>query len=424
MQRQSRRLYIGLLLATGCLAQTATPPRTLTWQEIQRIFRANNATLLAGQVTIDEARADEITADLRPNPDFSFTADGTQFTPHNGIFQPFAGTLFITSLSYLHEREHKRELRLESAQKATAISISTQWDLERNLMFNLRDAFVRVLLQKAILAVAKENLEYYDKEIGINKDRFQVGAIAKVDFQRLELQRVQFESDLQTALVNLRTAKVDLQALLRDKKPVDEFNVEEEFEFQEPNATLEELRRVALETRPDLKEAEQSLEKARTDHQLALANGSTDPTYSAWWTHNGSFNNPGAYNTLGASVSIPLRIFDRNQGDKLHTLLDVDRNRKLRDQAEVTVLHDVDSAYATLESTVQLLRPYKTKYLEEADSIRSTVSFAYQHGAASLLDFLDAQKEYRETQLNYLNLVGSYFSAANQVNLSVGREVI
>ncbi|MBV9156140.1 MAG: TolC family protein, partial [Acidobacteriaceae bacterium] len=211
---------------------------------------------------------------------------------------------------------------------------------------------------------------------------------------------------------------------LRDRTPVDEFDVKEEFDFEEPAITLDELRAAALSTRPDLKEAQQSFEKAKTDHQLAVANGSTDPTYSLWWTHNGSFNNPGAYNTLGASVSIPLRIFDRNQGDKLHTLLDIGRNQQLRDAAQITALHDVDSAYATLQSTVVLLRPYKAKYLEEAEAIRDTVTFAYQHGAASLLDFLDAQKEYRDTRLNYLNLVGSFFSAANQVNFAVGREVI
>ncbi len=424
MWRLNWRLYIGLLFASGCLAQTANPPQALTWQETQERFRANNPTLLAGKVTIDEARADEITAYLRPNPDFAFTTDGTQITPSGGVWRPFAGTLYSPNVSYLHERQHKRELRLASAQQATAIATSTQADLERTLMFNLRDAFVRVLLAKAVMGVAKENLDYYDKEIAINQQRFEVGAIAKVDFQRVELQRIQYESDLQTAQVDLRTAKIDLLALLRDRRPVDEFDISETFEFGEPATTLAELRTVALNTRPDLKEAEQSLAKARTDHQLSIANGSTDPTFAVWWTHNGSFNNPSAYNTLGASVSIPLRIFDRNQGDKLHTLLDIGRNERLRDAAEITALHDVDSAYATLESTVALLRPYKTKYLKEADDIRSTVSFAYEHGAASLLEFLDAQKEYRDTQLNYLNLVGSYFSAANQVNLAVGREVI
>jgi len=134
---------------------------------------------------------------------------------------------------------------------------------------------------------------------------------------------------------------------------------------------------------------------------------------------------PAPLNTyVGASVSFPLRIFDRNQGDKLHTLLDIGRNEKLRDATEVGALHDVDSAYATLESTLKLLRPYKAKYLKEAADIRATVSFAYLHGGASLLDFLDAQKQFRDTQLNYLSLMGAYFSAANQLNFAVGREVI
>jgi outer membrane protein, heavy metal efflux system len=424
MQRRIWRLYIGLLFAAGCQAQTGTPRRALTWQETEQKFRANNPTLLAGQVTIDESRADEITAYLRPNPDFTLTTDGTQISPSGGVWRPFAGTLFTPSLSYLHERQHKRELRLASTQQATQISISAQSDLQRNLMFNLRDAFVRVLQAKAVLGVAKENLDYYDKEIAIHRDRFKLGDIAQVDFERVELQRVQFESDLQTSLVNLRTAKIDLLQLLRERTPVDELDVSGNFDFEGTITPLQELRKTALDNRPDLKQAEQSLEKARTDHQLALANGSTDPTFSGWWTHNGSFNNPAAFNTIGASVSIPLRIFDRNQGEKLHRSLDIGRNEKLRDAAEQTVLHDVDSAYATLENTVQLLRPYKAKYLEEAQAVRSTVSFAYQHGAASLLDFLDAQKEYRQTQLNYLNLVGAYLSAANQVNFAVGREVI
>src|SRR5581483_7235614 len=250
--------------------------------------------------------------------------------------------------------------------------------------------------------------------------RLKAGDISQVDFQRVELQRVQFESDLATAQVNLRTAKIDLLTLLRDRTPMDQFDVLETFDFTEPVTTLEDLRKIALSTRPDLKEAEESLEKARTDHQLAIANGSTDPTFGVDASHQ-----PPPLNTyLGASISFPLRIFDKNQGDKLHTLLDIGRNEKLRDASELTALHDVDSAYATLESTLKLLQPYKEKYLKEAVDIREGVSFAYLHGAASLLDFLDAQKEYRDTQLNYLNLVGAYFSAANQVNFAAGREVI
>ncbi len=416
--RVASRLFVQLAV-TACLAQIAFAQQVLTWREAQDKFRANNPTLLAGQVTIDESRADEITANLRPNPNLSFGWD--QLTPFNANpYRPISQSFLSWSLDYLHERERKRELRLASAEKATAISMSAQSDLERSLMFNLRDAFVRVLLNKAVRQVSQENLDYYDKEIAIGRDRLKAGDISQVDFQRLELQRVQFESDLATAEVNLRTAKIDLLALLRDTVPVEQFDVSETFDFEEPVTTLDELRTVALSSRPDLKEAEQSLDKARTDHQLAIANGSTDPTFSVDAAHQ-----PPPLNTyIGASVSFPLRIFDRNQGDKLHTLLDIGRNEKLRDASELTALHDVDSAYATLESTLKLLRPYKEKYLKEAEDIRSGVSFAYLHGAASLLDFLDAQKAYRDTELSYLNLVGAYLSSANQLNFSVGREVI
>jgi cobalt-zinc-cadmium efflux system outer membrane protein len=221
-------------------------------------------------------------------------------------------------------------------------------------------------------------------------------------------------------LVNLRTAKIDLLSLMRETTAIDEFDVQGEFEFNDLSTSLPELRQLALETRPDLKQAEQTLEKARTDHRLSVANGSTDPTFGI----DGSHQPPPLNTYIGFSVSIPLRIFDRNQGDKLHTLLDIGRNQKLVDAAQIAAEHDVDSAYATIQNTLTLLHPYRETYLKEAEEVRDTVSFAYQHGAASLLDFLDAQKEYRDTQLNYVNLVGSYLSAANQLNLAVGREVI
>jgi cobalt-zinc-cadmium efflux system outer membrane protein len=166
------------------------------------------------------------------------------------------------------------------------------------------------------------------------------------------------------------------------------------------------------------------VDKAQTDHKLAIANGSTDPTWSVWYTHNSSNNNPFGINTLGISVTIPLRLFDRNQGEKLRTQLDVTRNERLRDAAETGVLSDIDSGYATLESNATLLQPYKAKYLQQATRVRDTIFFSYQHGGASLLDFLNAQSEYRTVQLSYVNLIGSYLTAAAQLNMAVGREVI
>jgi cobalt-zinc-cadmium efflux system outer membrane protein len=413
------RLYAVLLFVTGCMAQAPGSPQALTWQEAQARFRTNNPTLLAGEATINEAKAQEITAYLRPNPDLTLGLD--QITPFSGSpYRPLWQSYAYGAISYLHEREHKRELRLEDAKENTQITTETQNDLERNLMFNLRDAFVRVLQAKAVLQVAKDNLTYFDKEIDIAKTRYQAGDIAQVDFERIEVQRVQFLSDVQNAMVSLRTAKIDLIALLGDRTPVDQFDVVEKFEFQDNLKPIAELRQVSIDERPDLKQAVTGLERARTDHRLAFANGSADPTFGM----DGSHQAPPLNTYIGLSVSVPLRIFDRNQGEKLRTQLDIARSEKLVTAAQLSVYRDVDSAYATVQSTLELLRPYKQKYLQEALDVRDKVSFSYLHGAASLLDFLDAQKSYRDTELNYLMLVGAYFSAANQVNFAVGREVM
>ena len=387
-------------------------------------FEQDNPTLLADKLNVNESKAQEITAFLRPNPDLTLSADGTQVAPYKGVWQPFAGTSESPSLSYLHERQHKRELRLESAKNGTLIVQSNHADLERTLLFTLRGAFVSVLQAKATVQLAVDDLAYYDRVIQIGRDRFKAGDTAQIDLDRLELQRVQYESDVQTAEVNLRTAKIQLLTLLNDRTPIERFDLSGAFDFNDHLLPRDEFRKIAQDNRPDLKAAVEAVNKAQTDHRLAVANGSTDPTLGAWYTDNSSNNNPFGINTLGFSVSVPLRIFDRNQGEKQRTQLDIARHERLRDAAEAEVLSDVDSGYATLESNLILLRPYKARYLQQSIRVRDTVAFAYQHGGASLLEFLNAQSEYRTVQLSYVSLVGAYLNAANQLNLAVGREVV
>ena len=423
MQQIIRRACLAALFAAG-FASSANAQKALSWDEVRARFETNNPTLLADNVSIDESKAQQITAYLRPNPQLTLAADGTQIASDKGVWKPFAGTYETPTISYLHERQRKRELRLESAQKGTLIAESNHADLERTLLFSLRGAFVATLQAKAVLRLAKENLAYYDNVLDISRTRFSVGDIAQIDLDRLELQRVQYESDVQSAEVNLRTAKIQLLTLLNDRTPVEQFDVSGLFDFNDQLQSRDEFRKIAVDTRPDLKAAVEAVDKAQTDHKLAIANGSTDPILSAWYTHNSSNNNPFGLNTLGVSVSIPLRIFDRNQGEKLRTQLDIDRSQKLTGAAEALVYSDVDSAYAVVDSNVLLLQPYKAKYLQQAVRVRDTVAFSYQHGGASLVDFLNAQSEYRTVELSYLNLIGSYLTAAAQLNLAVGREVL
>jgi len=411
-------LFLLMISIPQAMLSQTTAPAGLTWQQIRTQFEANNPALRAAELGIDESRAQEITAFLRPNPTATATLD--QFNPFwPNPYRPLVALLPLISTSYLHEREDKRELRLESAKKGTEITASQRADLERTMIFTLRGAYIQALQAKAVLEVARENLAYYDHLLKVSQDRLSAGDISQVDMQRLDLQRIQYEADVQTSEVNARTAKIQLLQLLNSRTPVDQFVIAGDFDYSESLLQPDELHRTALVARPDLAVAAQAVDKAATDHKLAISNGSADPTFSV-----DAGRNPPVPVYIGGSVSIPIRIFDRNQGEKARTEIDMERTKKLQETAIAQVYSDVDSALASLNGSLNLLRPYKAKYLDEAAKVRDTISFAYQNGGASLLDFLNAQNDYRSIHINYLNLVGSYFAAANQVNLAVGREVI
>jgi cobalt-zinc-cadmium efflux system outer membrane protein len=302
--------------------------------------------------------------------------------------------------------------------------------LMRNLTFNLRAAFVQVLQAKAFRTLAQENLSNYDQVLALSRDRLQAGDIAQIDLDRLQLQRVQYESDVQTAEVNLRTAKIQLLRMLNDQTtPVEQFDVSGPFDFIAPAQSLDECRRIAFDVRPDLRAALQAIDKAKTDNRLAFANGSIDPTISVdagfpsvsqvWQSYQ-----PPLRQYMGVGVGVPIRIFDRNQGEKLRTQLDITRTERLADAARLQVFGDVDTAYATVMSAVALLQPYRDRYLDQATRVRETITFSYQRGGASLIDFLQSQQEYRAVQVSFVNLVAAFLNAVNQLNLAIGQEVI
>ena len=415
------------LAALGLLFASAAPvaaQQGLTWDQVKAKFESANPALKADADNVDEMKAEEITAYLRPNPQLTVAADGTQIAPNDGVWKPLSGTDVQPGVSYLHERDHKRELRLQSAQQGTHIAASQHEDLKRNLEFTLRSAFVATLEAKAVLGLAKADLDYYDKIIAISRDRFNAGDLAQIDLDRIELLRVQYEVETQTAIVNLRTAKIQLLQLLNDRTPVEQFDVAGPFDFSDQLRPLADFRQTALDSRPDLQAALETIQQSEINHKLAVANGSTDPTFSAWYTWNASNNNPDATQTLGASVNIPLRTFDRNQGEKQRTQIDIERSQEASEAARAQVFSDVDTAYALVGSNIELLKPYKEKYNDQALRVRDIVTYAYQHGSASLMDFLNAQSDYRQVQLAYVQLIGAYLTAVGQLNLAVGREVI
>lgn len=416
----------------------ASNPQGHSWDELKAELLAKNPSILADDLNVQEAHAQEITAHLRPNPTANLLGDqlypfGKHYNPNSNIsnsvignsvggsnrYSPLANALSTGSVSYLHERDGKRELRTESAQQYTEIQRLGHENLIRTLVFTLRSQYVATLQAKAVLALTLEELDYYDHLIAISRLRFEKGDIAQIDLDRIELMRVQYESDLETATVNLRQAKIMLLQLLNDKTPVDTFDLKGDFDFNDTLQPVEHFQQIAIQARPDLRAAYETVTQAYTNHRLAIANGSTDPTVSV----DGGANPPlGPY--IGVGVNFPLRIFDRNQGEKLRTRLDIERNLRQQDVANAQVFSDVDSAYAQLASTINLLKPYRGKYIDQATRVRDTVTYAYQRGGASLLDLLSAQNDFRTVELAYLQLIGTYLTAASQLNEAVGREVI
>lgn len=415
MQRRQWRALALLLLMAG-ITGMASAQQALTWEQVRERFLSNNPNLSASRINIEEIRSGEITAGLRPNPEFSVVLD--QFHIFNPPVDPFNNSQWTPTVQQLLERRRKRQLRVASAQEATSIAATDAEDLRRTLTFNLRDAFNRILLTKSLLDLAQENIQYYDEVIRLNQERLKAGDISQSDFDRIELQRVQFESDLVNARVNQRTAKIDLLQFLNDREPVDNFDVAGDFGFKETILLPQELHEQAIDSRPDLQSATRAVAKAQVDNRLAWANGSTDPTVGL------EYQRTGPDHTAGVLFTIPIRVFDRNQGEKARTALDIQRAQRVREALIAAILRDVDAAYAQVDSTRSLLRPYRDRYLPQAEKVRETVSFSYRNGGASLLDFLDAQKSYRDVQLAYRNLIGSYLTAVNQLNLAVGREVL
>jgi cobalt-zinc-cadmium efflux system outer membrane protein len=306
-----------VVVALSCWPADAFAQTAFTWTEILAKFEGANPTLQADQIGVEESKAAEITAFLRPNPQFGVTADQIG---HNDEGKPLADLINVYAVSYLHEREHKRELRRDSAKQATDIAVSSHVNLDRTLVFTLRGAFVQVLMSKAALTLARDNLTFYDQLLTISRERFRTGDIAQIDLDRLELLRVQLESAVETADVNVRTAKIQLLMLLDDRTPIDQFDVAGPFDFAEGVPSLDDLRRQALDARPDLRAALQAVDQANTNHRLAIANGSTDPIISVdagfpilsdiWQSYTAPLRE-----YVGLNVSIPLRLFDRNQGE-------------------------------------------------------------------------------------------------------------
>ena len=400
------------VLSASCMGQTA--PLTVTLAQAVEMARQKNPTLLAAREHMQAVHANEITAGLRQNPELALT--GSEVTL--GANNPASPYTYSANVSRLFERGQKRRWRMDST-RAYSLQADAQYnDLERQTLLDVKQNFVQVLQSKAALEVAKEDLDSWNHTIDLSKHRLDAGDMSGTDFARIDLQLAQFESDYDNAVLNLRQNSDQLQLALGIEHPAPDFQIVGDLRAPAMTRTLTEIETLALKNRPDLLAAQHLVDATAADHHLAVANGTTDPTLA------GEYERVATYNSFGFSVSIPLRIFDRNQGEKQRTELENSASRYALAAAHNQVISDIDQAWAAYLSSAHLAERYNDHYLNEATQIRDNLEFSFQHGGATLLDFLDAQRDFRQTQLNTINANAQVWLSIHQLSFAAATEML
>ncbi len=416
-----RDIRVGLVVVTGlsCLypALAQGPVRVTLDQAIQMALRHNH-TLQAARTTIQQNQAAEITANLRPNPTLFTDWEYLPLFSHpqgESISEYLqASTEGDIGMSYLIERGKKRARRLEAAKAATAVTRSQVADNERGVAFQVGQLFVNAQLAESTLELAQQDVKGFQRTVDISETQFKDGGMSENDYLKIKIQLVQFEQDVQQALLNKAQALSDLRQQLGYESVPAGYDVEGEFEYRPLAVTLDELQAKALQNRPDLRAAVLGVTAANSQYALAKANGKQDPTVSANYSH--------ANGISGAtwSFSIPLAIFDRNQGNIAQTRIAIRQAEEQQKAAGGQVLTDVKDAYEALQESARIAQLFRSSYLDVAQKSRDISEYAYHRGALALLDFLDAERTYRATQLAYRQTVAAYLLAQEQLRQAVG----
>jgi cobalt-zinc-cadmium efflux system outer membrane protein len=397
-------------------AQDSNAPAHITLADALRLAVQHNHALLALRSTILQNQAQEITANLRPNPNLAWDA---QFIP---LFSPgnFTGDYFDNNAqfdigaSYLFERGKKRQHRLQAARDATSVTRAQVSDSERTLLFNVAQQFINVILAESTLQFAQQDLDSFQNTVHISDARFKAGAMSEGDFLKIKLQLLQFQTDVSTAKLNRIQALASLRQFLGFESVPDDYEITGDLDYQPEQASLTDLRVLASRSRPDLLAAQEGVTASRSQEALARANGKQDLTAGLSYSHTGGVS------SATVAFSIPLAIFDRNQGEIARTGYAITQAQEIASETTQQVSTDVLDAYENLRTSDQIVQLYRGGYVDQAKQSRDISEYAYRRGAASLLDFLDAERTYRANQLAYRQALANYMLALEQLRQAVG----
>ena len=412
-----------LLLALGiqtAAAQQSPPSVRIDLDQAIQMAVAHNHSLKAARTQIQQSEAEEITAGLRPNPVFTYDDLYVPiFTPSQFTSNFIDSTTeFDLGISYLIERGHKRQARLQAAKDQTAVTRSQVSDTERGLTFNVAQQFVGILLAKSTLQFANQDLASYQQTVNLSSEQYRAGAISEGDLLKIKLQLLQFQMDVSQAQLSLVQAYASLRALLGYDAIPAGYEVVGDLAYEPLKLNQEDLQLKALELRPDYVAAQRGVTAAQSQYSLAKANGKRDLTAMFDYTHVSSTNN------AGLTLSIEIPIFDKNQGEIARTNYAIGQAQETKTSAQETVMTDVANAYEAFRIGDQVMQLYLSGYLKQAQDSRDISEYAYKRGAASLLDFLDAERSYRATQLAYRQALAAYMLAIETLRQAVGTRTL
>jgi cobalt-zinc-cadmium efflux system outer membrane protein len=382
-------------------------------QQAVDLARVQNPSLLSANAHVDATKQSEITAGLRVNPNFNLTGSDVSLAANSN--SPY---FYSAQFSRLFERGQKRRWRLDIARSTTDVTRSQYADQERQVLLAVKTAFTQMLAAKGALNLAQQNLEDYRKTIDLNRERLRVGDISATDFKRLDLQLAQFESDYDNAHTSFVQTSEQLQTLLGYDRPHPGFDITGSLDSPAITTTLADAEQKALAARPDYLAAQQSVRVADANVKLAYAEGTTDPTIE------GEYERAGTANSAGFQIGIPLRIFDRNQGEKARTKYEAQSSRFAETAARNQVVSDVDQAWAAYDDALSLARRYNGHYLQEAHEVRDNLEYSYRHGGTTLLDYLSALQDYRQVNLDALNANMQVWLSLHQVSFAAATEIV
>ena len=399
---------LALVGAASPSAAQAPPPITkLTLEEAVSLARATNPTIRAKEYEVQAVGANEVTAALRPNPTATFLAE--QFGSGN-----VAVTQYTFNVGQPIELGGKRQRRIDSAKAATRVTDYELTDVRRQVIFLVKKSFTDLLVARESVSLAEQNLTMLDELERVHRLRADKGDISGLELLRLEIERFAFDRDATDARQALGNARIVLRQVVGQERVAEDFDAVGELAFPELTKSKSELYRMALDARPDLRAAQAARDKAGADINLAKAN--------AWWdvTPQIEYQRIGPDNTIGFGFALPIKLFDRNQGEITRAQAEAKRVEAARDALLAQALAEVDTALATVAAERQKATLLRDRYLPKVKQARETIEFAYRRGGVTLLDYLDAQRTYRETALQYVQSLGNYRAAVYLLETAVG----